>query len=154
MRHSKKCFKCLEIKSISEFYKNKGMSDGHLNKCKTCTKLDVSKNYLKNREYYRSYEKERNQLQYRKEARTNYQKTPGGRERCNLAKKRYIEKDKVKARAHSMTSNAIRNKKLHKQPCEICGAIKAEAHHDDYSKPLEVRWLCKKHHMEHHWGPK
>ena len=35
-------------------------------------------------------------------------------------------------------------------PCEVCGERKTHAHHDDYSKPLEVKWLCKKHHDEHH----
>jgi ribosomal protein S27AE len=39
---------------------------------------------------------------------------------------------------------------LIKQPCEVCGNLKAQAHHDDYSKPLQVRWLCQKHHTEHH----
>ena len=39
---------------------------------------------------------------------------------------------------------------LIKKPCEICGEIKVDAHHDDYYKPLDVRWLCKKHHREHH----
>ena len=40
---------------------------------------------------------------------------------------------------------------LIKQPCEVCGKdTKIEAHHDDYSKPLEVRWLCVYHHNEHH----
>jgi ribosomal protein S27AE len=33
--------------------------------------------------------------------------------------------------------------------CSKCGA-KAQAHHDDYKKPLDVRWLCPKHHGEHH----
>jgi len=46
---------------------------------------------------------------------------------------------------------ALKNGKLVKKPCEVCGAInRIEAHHEDYSKPLEVRWLCMKHHkMEH-----
>ena len=39
---------------------------------------------------------------------------------------------------------------IKKQPCEVCGLLDVEAHHDDYSKPLEVRWLCRKHHLDLH----
>ena len=37
-----------------------------------------------------------------------------------------------------------------KQPCEVCGSSCAVAHHDDYTKPLEVRWLCLSHHQKWH----
>jgi hypothetical protein len=41
--------------------------------------------------------------------------------------------------------------KLELQPCEICGKTEdIERHHEDYSKPLEVRWLCKSHHLDIH----
>lgn len=52
--------------------------------------------------------------------------------------------------ARKKVQTAVRTGKLQRQPCEICGEKKAEAHHDDYSKPLEIRWLCKKHHSEYH----
>lgn len=50
--------------------------------------------------------------------------------------------------------DAIKSGKLVRQPCEKCGEPKTDAHHDDYSKPLEVRWLCRAHHAEHHRGRK
>jgi hypothetical protein len=45
---------------------------------------------------------------------------------------------------------AIHVGKILKQPCEICGAEYTQAHHDDYSKPMVVRWLCIKHHRQYH----
>lgn len=39
--------------------------------------------------------------------------------------------------------------RLVRQPCE-CGANRVEAHHPDYSMPLEVEWLCRRHHVERH----
>ena len=45
---------------------------------------------------------------------------------------------------------AIKSGKLVRQPCEDCGKIPSEAHHTDYSKPLDVRWLCRKCHLGLH----
>lgn len=53
-------------------------------------------------------------------------------------------------RVHSLVSYAVSHGYLKKLPCEVCGSEKSEGHHDDYSKPLEVRWVCKKHHAEIH----
>lgn len=55
-----------------------------------------------------------------------------------------------KARVRDATNWAIKSGKLKRLPCEICGEIDAEAHHPDYDKPLDVKWLCRKHHMELH----
>ncbi len=48
---------------------------------------------------------------------------------------------------------AIRKGEIIREPCEVytCDII-GEAHHDDYDKPLEVRWLCSHHHQQHHWN--
>lgn len=48
------------------------------------------------------------------------------------------------------TKQAIRKGRLPRQPCEVCGSGQVDAHHDDYSKPFEVRWLCRTHHKELH----
>lgn len=37
-----------------------------------------------------------------------------------------------------------------KQNCIICNSNKSQAHHADYTKPLDVIWLCPKHHMQEH----
>jgi len=55
----------------------------------------------------------------------------------------------LKVKAHRIVFVALRNGSLQRQPCH-CGDTKVHAHHTDYSKPLDVLWLCKKHHVEIH----
>jgi hypothetical protein len=47
-------------------------------------------------------------------------------------------------------TNALKKGALVRQPCEACGALKAEGHHADYTKPLEITWLCRSHHRREH----
>jgi hypothetical protein len=58
-------------------------------------------------------------------------------------------RDPVRLRAKQLVRNAIRRGDLTRKPCEVCGD-RAQAHHDDYSKPLVVRWLCTVHHGYEH----
>ena len=48
---------------------------------------------------------------------------------------------------------AIKRGKVKLHPCEICGKSEVHAHHDDYSEPLTIRWLCRKHHAQIHIIP-
>lgn len=45
---------------------------------------------------------------------------------------------------------AIKSGAVSKYPCSVCGNPKSQAHHEDYDKPLDVIWLCRKHHQEKH----
>lgn len=65
--------------------------------------------------------------------------------------RKYREKNKEKLRAKWKLQYAIRKGKISRGKCEVCGKLNAEAHHDDYSKPYDVRWLCHKHHMNNHF---
>lgn len=57
---------------------------------------------------------------------------------------------RTKANARSYAKVYLRRGKLSRQPCEICGNPSTQMHHDDYSKPLAVRWLCPTHHHDLH----
>tara|TARA_R110002167_G_scaffold45515_1_gene136701 strand:+ start:2908 stop:3336 length:429 start_codon:yes stop_codon:yes gene_type:complete len=131
----KHCNGCKEDKKTDEFHKRKASSDGLAAKCKSCQVL---------------YDKARANDPKRVLARLEYSKTEAGIIAASRAKKKYIENNPIKRNAHVITGNAIRGKKLFKEPCEVCNKEKAHAHHDDYAKPLNVRWLCNEHHNKWH----
>jgi len=56
----------------------------------------------------------------------------------------------IERAAHDAVKNALKNGTMQAQPCEICGDLNSETHHDDYTKPLDVRWLCKIDHKVWH----
>ena len=53
-------------------------------------------------------------------------------------------------RAQSLINHALERGKIERKPCEVCGSEQTDAHHYDYNKPLDVMWLCRKHHAEWH----
>lgn len=71
------------------------------------------------------------------------------RAKINAIAKAWAERNPEKRRAHVILGDAVKAGKIVRQPCEVCGATgRVHGHHDDYSKPLEVRWLCPAHHGE------
>lgn len=101
----------------------------------------------KHREYMRDY--------YRQNAERIRQTATQSRGRRleavrNYDRLRMKQRDPVKRRAQNAAYKAIRNGRLVREPCEVCGSEKVEAHHDDYSRPLDVRWFCRGHHMALH----
>lgn len=127
----KRCFKCEAELPIVNFYKHPQMTDGHLGKCKACTRYDVRENRKKRLVHYLEYDRNRS-------------KTP---ERIAAI---HSSRSQQKRRASVAVHNAVKRGKMKKLSCEICGDPKSEAHHPDYDKPLDVMWLCRKHHADIH----
>lgn len=113
------------------------MADGYLNFCKDCVKSRVTNHRKENVESFREYDRERS-------------KAPKRQAHLKQVSKQNNERYPEKRKARTAVSNALRDGRLFKQPCQVCGNTKSEAHHPDYSKPLEVEWLCKLHHEEVH----
>lgn len=133
---SKKCFKCGQTKLLTDFYKHAQMKDGHLNKCKDCTKKCVSEKYCENIQNSEFVEKER------KRGRDKFHRLYSGVVvKHDYAvtiryRKKYPEKEKAK-----MASANLKN--------QFEGA---EAHHWSYNEVhyKDVIWLNKKDHMKGH----
>lgn len=65
-----------------------------------------------------------------------------------------IQKERFpqKIKAREIVCDAIRNGRITRGICVVCGNDKPEAHHENYDDPLKIIWLCKKHHREYHLG--
>lgn len=149
----KECFKCKKQLPLDSFYKHPEMKDGRVNKCKDCNKKDVKENRAAKIDYYQEYDRARANRPDRVKAREEYAKTEEGKAAHNKAKQRWSDANQIKRAASIIVNNAIRSGKLSKgYKCSECGKSegKIHGHHDDYTKPLDVRWLCPKCHSDWH----
>lgn len=132
---SKICSKCKTERESSEFSKAQSQKDGLQCWCKECKG--------KEQRGYRQTERG-------KEARRKYQKSESGKEsnRRNTRNQRRLCPEKTKARR--ILNKAIRDGRIIRPSnCESCFKKRfVQAHHEDYSKPLDVDWLCNKCHNE------
>jgi hypothetical protein len=126
------------------------MADGHVNKCKECNKLDVRTNRKKREEYYNAYDRLRSTEPERKQQKKLRESKPEVRAKIAEYRKSYTY-DKERKAATTAVNNAVRDGKLTKLPCWVCGTTEnVEGHHVHYDMPLDVIWLCTKHHAEVH----
>lgn len=140
---TKECATCKRTYLPDGFYKN---GNGSLAKhCKECTKAKVRAHRAANLERIREYDRQRGLLPHRKEA---------VKKRAHRYAGKYppLKVTHPEARAaHVLVGNAVRGGRLTPQPCERCGTTEnLHAHHEDYSKPLDVTWLCQPCHGERH----
>lgn len=126
---TKFCKRCAETKSAAEFFRHPTNKDGLQTYCKVCSReIRKATCYDENGKY-------------------KYSRTPEARREM---RRRYKKENAEKYKARKVIGDLVRHGRIKRQPCELCGKPNAEAHHEDYSKPRDVKWLCRKHHMEHH----
>lgn len=166
----KECSVCHEIKEVKNFGVRNDRPCGYQSSCNDCKAKKAryyrasKKGFIKTRENERRYLKtEKGKITYlkkldnrrksekAKETKLKYNQTEKAKELNKLRKRRYREKNKLKEKCRSEFLKAIARKEIKRGRCIKCGKINAEGHHEDYSKPFDVIWLCKKHHTEHHF---
>jgi len=133
------CPKCLTVKPLFDFYQRPGYGCGFSSWCKACT-LNQQKQRLQvlkqNPEWVsRQREIARNYMAKHPE---KWNKHNPGWKRGKLSKERV-------AAYHRANEAEARGILVNPGACEVCGrsGTRLEKHHEDYSKPLEVKWLCR-----------
>ena len=130
------CYHCKQSKPDKEFNKDNHKTDGLYSYCMTCCRpkstewntLNKDKARAKVARYYAKH------------------------------KEKIISKQKIRhekyppiRRARWMVAEAIKAGRLLIEPCAVCRATESvQGHHEDYTKPLRVLWLCASHHTKIH----
>ena len=152
----KQCFKCMRHLPLDDFYRHSKMADGHLGKCKECTKADVNKNRAANLEYYQQYDRHR--FQYELERRSLQldqmrEWAKNNPEKLAEVKSQWQARNPEKRQCHLSLASAIAKGTLVKSAsCQSCGTSEGriQGHHPDYTKPIDVMWLCATCHSRQH----
>lgn len=151
----KKCTGCLISKTTDLFFKDKQKSDGFTSRCKECG-LKYSKEYKERdvaafRERIRRRDMSPDRLKKRREYSSKIVRTATRKEYDKKQSQKYRRENIEKVRAHWRVSYEVKSGRMKRMPCSICGSEqRISAHHDDYSKPLDVTWLCPDHHRKRH----
>jgi hypothetical protein len=119
----KTCAHCGEDKPLIMFHARSSAADGRQSWCKAC-------------------------------ANGYYRESPSYRKQRSASAKAYRERYPEKLAAHAAVQRALASGELSRGPCEVCGVEhgRIDPHHDSYDPKdwLNVRWLCRKHHRQHH----
>jgi len=142
------CSKCGEEKEYREFYKIVRGVGGVRGECKKCCNKKSNKYHKENREI--DLVRMKNYRESHKEERKEYCKNNAEKLRANHSKWRKSNPNKKQAQGFART--ALFNGKIKKQEfCSKCGSdYLVQMHHEDYTKPLDVVFLCKYCHMQRH----
>jgi hypothetical protein len=149
MPEEKTCRQCNTPKSLNQFYVHSGMVDGHLNKCIDCVKARVKARAHADPERERLAAREKARRPKYRELNAAWR--IANPKRVAAIKARWGKNNSEKRYAHTLVQRALQSGKIvkashceHESGCSVTDGL--EAHHEDYSRPLDVKWLCSTHH--------
>ena len=146
------CLKCLRTLTLEHFYDSCIKTSGPFGECKDCTRDRVTRNRHAKADYYREYDKQRWKSPKRVSSTKRYRSSELGKQTAYKGNARYRARNQNKYDAHKRVTAALASGKLVRPlTCEQCGgSFKIQAHHEDYSRPLDVSWLCEPCHIQRH----
>jgi hypothetical protein len=131
----KKCPKCKKNLPICEYSKRSNRKSGIASRCKKCLKISDRMYRQVNRIRIAKYAKKYRQI---------------NKDRILEYNKKHKPVTRLHSKAHWAVRSSLIRGLIRKEPCKYCGDLGTEAHHSDYSKPLDILWVCKKHHRRIH----
>ena len=147
----KTCKRCQSSKEDTEFYG--GNDYGSDRTCKECRKSLIRADRKANVEHYREYDRIRNNLPHRVQARKDYAQSEQGKTAIRRGQRAWTARNPDKHAAHTILGNALRAGRITKPiSCSKCEAkdVRIEGHHEDHAYPLQVIWLCPQCHRKTH----
>lgn len=126
---------------------------GVSSRCAECHRQKIKENRDANAEYYRAYDAKRFKEDPKvRQRHARYAATPAGRQSLRRSKDKWKAQNPSKRAAHVIVGNAVRDGKIIKPDCcQVCGSkTRIHGHHHDYTKPLDVVWVCPPCHAKIH----
>ena len=140
----KKCLRCNLVKNISDYPKNGKYYQSY---CKICFPKTV---YISSRKRIAKYGYSKKELEYKMlYARRIRKENPEKKKEMN---REYAKENPEKIKCYKLVYKAVKKGILLRKPCQFCSKEKVQGHHPDYSKPLDVIWLCSSCHKKLHLG--
>jgi len=136
---NRRCNVCQKEKSLEDFYRDKTKT---LRRDYTCIECRRMLNRVRDRD--------RDKTPERVKKSKDWVQSERGKERARQRRRQNYNINRERHQAQTIIRRLIKMGIIARQPCEICGNEPSKGHHLDYSKPLEVVWLCQKHHSEVH----
>lgn len=152
------CKHCDRWLSIDNFLRHK--RDGYQSRCKECKRSDAKRYYRENPEKFRARARavpRERQNEIARRSREKHRDEVNAKTRAYFAaqdlnwhKRRYLLEKARTGCACNLVAHAVRKGKIMRSACEICGNDDTQGHHDDYTQPYVVRWLCRNCHESWH----